>query len=70
MFIFKTGNDTCILLKIYAYSQLLASLIIPALLHFPLLVTIYTVESPHAIGFISRCTPLILLDVAGHGGFF
>ena len=54
----------------YSYSQLPANLIIPSLIHFPLLMIIFPVESPHVIGIISIFTPIILLDVAGHGEFF
>ena len=54
----------------YSYSQLLANLIITPLIHFPLFLAIFLVESPHAIGIISIFAPIILLDVAGHGEFF
>ena len=61
MFILKTGIYTGIYKNKYSYSQLPANLVIPSLIHFPLLVIIFPVESPHVIGIISIFTPIILI---------
>ena len=54
----------------YSYSQLPVNPIILYFIHFPLLVTMFTVEPPYVIGIISICTPIILIDVAGNGKIF
>ena len=42
--------------------------LIPALLLFPLLLVILPVKSPCTINISARTTPLVYIDVAGHGG--